>query len=933
MSATGALNSRPLYTVDLFRPLSFVGAGTLTVIDLSDRLRGGKWRRGRSDILADFEPGEGSLVLANRDRALDPTNPSGPYYGTLDVGMIMRVHAMWPFVGYNANWDLSADSQPWTVVGGAPTLTGVASTPWPATGDEASWIEGAAGSGPNARGGRWRYLNRVKASIRATSVALTAAGTATVAYKPSACLIPVRPSETLCVALAWGSTTRPATQQLWGVQFQYLNAALAPVGAPVTASALRQHLADTTYIDGTPRWGGDVSVATGSPQNAQGLISASLAVPASPPAGAVWIQPQVFVNGTAAGQTILLGAMHADYGAGPVVDEDQAGGLVDEWPQEIDGVSDETATVPFYDWLGYLGEIDVKTPEFVRVIDPGPAAYPSRPVVFYRFADLGSGTQIGVTRSMDSAPAMWGVYANAHGLMAQGAAGSQGPSGGTAQVYDPEGGVVLDGTSWLERAPDAKWYTFQTQGTQAHGGQGKRWSAPSDSPWPGIGTLFACAFSLVLAFQTSGPTAGADNWTLYSDDTVRITVRPGNFRIYVNDMDPSTGYWTYDYPTPLDDTKMHLVVIDLAAQSQTYQDGTGGGTAPPVYVDGSTTPLTPSAPVHVATDVSGTSGVNPIIGQSNVAAQHNTPSTGFHGTIAYFAAFLHNNVGPSGGGFPFRPGVPAMWSALTTPRDAETVSSRLANLLAYCGITAPQELALDSGGEPLQPVKWSGTALELARKFAAADAGLFYVDRRHRFRYVSRQNRLRAPLNASVATAGDRPVLTSGGELPVLDWVPTYARQDVVNEAAVTRQGSASPQVAVDTDSQAKYGRRAVTAQDVLVRLDTRASDYAQYVVGRLSKPRTRVKSLRIRLEQDNRWVPVLARLEPEQRLTLKRRSSNPAVPLSTYYVTVQSLSVTLGQDRSVLYEIVVADTDSNASYLVLDDPTLGRLDANRLAY
>lgn len=52
-----------------------------TWTDVSDYVRAGSVRIGRSNELADFQAGVLSVDLDNRDRRFDPTYTSGPYYG------------------------------------------------------------------------------------------------------------------------------------------------------------------------------------------------------------------------------------------------------------------------------------------------------------------------------------------------------------------------------------------------------------------------------------------------------------------------------------------------------------------------------------------------------------------------------------------------------------------------------------------------------------------------------------------------------------------------------------------------------------------------------------------------------------------------------------------------------------------------------------
>jgi hypothetical protein len=56
--------------------------------------------RGRQGELEQTPPGTCSLVLDNRAGTYDPTNPTSPYYGLLEVGVPVRVRATWGEVVY-----------------------------------------------------------------------------------------------------------------------------------------------------------------------------------------------------------------------------------------------------------------------------------------------------------------------------------------------------------------------------------------------------------------------------------------------------------------------------------------------------------------------------------------------------------------------------------------------------------------------------------------------------------------------------------------------------------------------------------------------------------------------------------------------------------------------------------------------------------------
>lgn len=70
-----------------------LGVASQTWVDITNRLRGWEWRYGRNDETSDFEAGRGFVLLDNRDRALEPSYTSGPWYGHLLPRRMFRLQA------------------------------------------------------------------------------------------------------------------------------------------------------------------------------------------------------------------------------------------------------------------------------------------------------------------------------------------------------------------------------------------------------------------------------------------------------------------------------------------------------------------------------------------------------------------------------------------------------------------------------------------------------------------------------------------------------------------------------------------------------------------------------------------------------------------------------------------------------------------------
>jgi hypothetical protein len=75
-------------------------AETPTWVDITSRLREWEWQYGRNDETGEFEPGQGHVVLDNRDRAFDPTNTAGAWYGNIKPRRKFRMRCTWNATTY-----------------------------------------------------------------------------------------------------------------------------------------------------------------------------------------------------------------------------------------------------------------------------------------------------------------------------------------------------------------------------------------------------------------------------------------------------------------------------------------------------------------------------------------------------------------------------------------------------------------------------------------------------------------------------------------------------------------------------------------------------------------------------------------------------------------------------------------------------------------
>lgn len=71
-----------------------------TWVDITDRLYEWEWSYGRNDESGEFEAGDGYVILNNRDRAFDPLNTAGAWFGNIKPRRKFRMRCTWNAVTY-----------------------------------------------------------------------------------------------------------------------------------------------------------------------------------------------------------------------------------------------------------------------------------------------------------------------------------------------------------------------------------------------------------------------------------------------------------------------------------------------------------------------------------------------------------------------------------------------------------------------------------------------------------------------------------------------------------------------------------------------------------------------------------------------------------------------------------------------------------------
>lgn len=194
---------------------------------------------------------------------------------------------------------------------------------------------------------------------------------------------------------------------------------------------------------------------------------------------------------------------------------------------------------------------------------------------------------------------------------------------------------------------------------------------------------------------------------------------------------------------------------------------------------------------------------------------------------------------------------------LVLTRDAELSGTRVGAVLDAAGWPAGDR-TIDAGQSILEAVTdWSGSALELLRQIVKDEDGYLYMEGDGKVTFVNRHKRLQSPYNVAQATFSNRP---TGGELPLSDAEVQQDKDFVKNKISLTQVSTDTEVVREDSTSQTKYRLRSKTEQTHVYDLNELGAK-AEWYLGRLKDPLTRIKSIILEPQQnDSLWAQVLGR-------------------------------------------------------------------------
>jgi voltage-gated potassium channel Kch len=258
---------------------------------------------------------------------------------------------------------------------------------------------------------------------------------------------------------------------------------------------------------------------------------------------------------------------------------------------------------------------------------------------------------------------------------------------------------------------------------------------------------------------------------------------------------------------------------------------------------------------------------------------------------------------------------------------SETTGARINRVLDSANWPAADRI-IATGQSTVQATTLDGSALSELQLTADAEIGELYMDGGGRVVFRNRHALLtETRSNTSQASFGD-----TGAELPYTDLKSAADDGTFYNQMKVTRAGG-TEQIAEDTASQALlYTRTFRPSGEPILETDAAALDYAQWLLHISRTPETRFTTMVVdpRLQPDDLYPHVLGR-QIGDRITATRRPPGGGDPI-VRDVFVRGIEHRWSaQDWSTTWTFQAAS--KFGSFLTLDNPTLGVLDANALAY
>lgn len=264
--------------------------------------------------------------------------------------------------------------------------------------------------------------------------------------------------------------------------------------------------------------------------------------------------------------------------------------------------------------------------------------------------------------------------------------------------------------------------------------------------------------------------------------------------------------------------------------------------------------------------------------------------------------------------------------------------ARIRDILTRAGwYTSAERNVISTGNSTLQGTTLGSDALSLMQVAADSEIGQLYVNGAGAVTFRARRDLLTdARSNSVQAVFGDLPgtVQAAGTELAYAAISRASDDTTLVNDIQATRAGG-TLQEAQDAASIAKYlFPRTYARTDLILQNDADALNWANWVLYIGKGGEDRIDSLQVDPQADtaNLWPQVLGR-EIGDRIQVWQRPAGLGAPVSKDCFIAGITHAWDSVASTWLTTWTLQDASKYGSFLTLDNPTLGQLGSNALAF
>lgn len=262
---------------------------------------------------------------------------------------------------------------------------------------------------------------------------------------------------------------------------------------------------------------------------------------------------------------------------------------------------------------------------------------------------------------------------------------------------------------------------------------------------------------------------------------------------------------------------------------------------------------------------------------------------------------------------------------------SENTGARVTRILDGIAWPAADRL-ISTGDTTVQATTLDGNALGELQVVQDTELGEFYVDRTGRAVFRNRQAMLtEARSNTPQAVFGDGGI--AAGEIPYRDAKRSTGAASMANRVNITRVGG-TEQTVEDSSSISRYLVKTYDRTDLIMETDAAALSYADAVLYQYGVPRrrfTRIEFNTARPGEDATVWPALLSRELGDRVTVIRRPAGGGDPIEQDCF-IRGIELESSQASELKISFILQSAD-RYSFFVINDPALGRVGFNAIAY